>query len=250
MIMITGESRMHMDDVHGPSPNAEASGSRNDSPWDGSESAPRTASEDSLLARSTLDFGQHRGVHVRRNGLSLPNDMPFDSWRELGSQIVLIVNCSAWWVGDWLVYGEKAYGDRYEQAITDTSLAYQTLRNYAWVARRVPVSRRRDTLSFAHHAEVASLPDSEQDVWLARAERLDLSREKLRRELRTAQFDEHRVPRTEGSVHSRALKINVPTERHDLWQSAAERTNCSVGDWIITKLDLAANEDLNNEPPL
>lgn len=199
--------------------------------------------------RSTLDFDQHHGVHVRRNGLSLPNDMPFDSWREIGSQIVLIANCSAWWVGDWLVYGEEAYCDRYEQAITDTSLAYQTLRNYAWVARRVPVSRRRDTLSFGHHAEVASLPDGEQDVWLVRAERSNLSRKKLRRELRAAQFDKRRVPRTEGSVRTRSLEINVPTERHDRWQSAAERRNCSVADWIIETLDLAASENLNIESP-
>ncbi len=32
----------------------------------------------------------------------------------------------------------------------------------AWVARRFPVSRRRDTVSFQHHAEVAALPEPEQ----------------------------------------------------------------------------------------
>ena len=41
-------------------------------------------------------------------------------------------------------------------------LDYQTLRNYAWVARRFAMSRRRDTLSFGHHAEVPALPEPEQ----------------------------------------------------------------------------------------
>lgn len=128
--------------------------------------------EKSVPVKSMLDFGEGRmGLQVRQIGLSFPDEMPFDSWRELGSRVALVANCSAWWLGDWLLYGEQAYGDRYEQAIADTSLGYQTLRNYAWVARKFPMSRRRDTLSFGHHAEVAALLDDEQDAWLARAER-------------------------------------------------------------------------------
>ena len=107
--------------------------------------------------KSILDFAKDQmGLHVRQNGLLLPDGMSFDSWRELGCRVALVANCSAWWLGDWLLYGEQAYGDHYEQAIADTSLGYQTLRNYAWVARKFPMSRRRDTLSFGHHAEVAA----------------------------------------------------------------------------------------------
>jgi hypothetical protein len=32
------------------------------------------------------------------------------------------------------------------------------------------MSRRRDTLSFGHHAEVATLSEPEQDYWLRKAE--------------------------------------------------------------------------------
>jgi predicted HicB family RNase H-like nuclease len=49
----------------------------------------------------------------------------------------------------------------------------------------------------------------------------------------------------ETSVHTRALKIDVPPERHDRWQSAAEQKNCSVADWIIATLDRAASEELS-----
>jgi hypothetical protein len=190
-------------------------------------------------------LGELDGLHLQQNGLSLPDQMPFDSWRELGSRVCRVVSCSAWWLGDWLVYGEKTYGDRYKQAITDTSLGYQTLRNYAWVARRFPLSCRRDTLSFGHHAEVAALADDERDVWLARAERSSWSCNQLRRRLRAAQLAKSRTPADEeGAVRTRALKIDVPTERHDRWQSAASRKDCSVADWIIVTLDHAAVEEL------
>ena len=70
---------------------------------------------------------------------------------------------AAWCLGDWLVFGEQAYAGRYRQAIERTSLDYQTLGNYAWVAKRFSLSRRRDELSFGHHSEVAALPEPEQD---------------------------------------------------------------------------------------
>lgn len=221
-------------------------GSENSGLGDRSKFAQRSTSENSPPMRSMLDFDEDRtGVHVRRDRLLLPDGMPFDSWRELGSRVALIANCSAWWLGDWLVYGEHAYNARYEQAITDTSLSYQTLRNYAWMARKFPVSRRRDTLSFGHHTELAGLPDDEQDVWLARAEQLSWSRNQLRRELRVAKLVNRRASGDKTSANTRALKIDVPTERHDHWQSAAEQQNCSVADWIIATLDRAASEELS-----
>ncbi|MDQ2882579.1 MAG: LmbU family transcriptional regulator [Actinomycetota bacterium] len=234
-----------MDDADG-APRTEDSGLRERSPDDGSEFTRSAVAEELLLTRSMLDFGDDwTDLHVRRNGLSLPEDMPFDSWRELGCRVALVANCSAWWLGDWLVYGEEAYDDRYEQAIADTELGYQTLRNYAWVARKLPMSRRRDTLSFGHHAEVAALPNEEQDAWLARAEQLSWSSNKLRRALRAAKVANRRASGDETSAHTRALKIDVPSERHDRWQSAAQQTNCSVADWIIATLDRAASEELN-----
>jgi hypothetical protein len=198
--------------------------------------------------RLMLDFDEDRtGVQVRRDGLLLPDGISFDSWRKLGSQVALIANCSAWWLGDWLVYGEQAYGARYEQAIADTSLSYQTLRNYAWVARAFPVSRRRDKLSFGHHVEVAALPEGEQDEWLGRAEELKWSCSKLRRGLQ-ARLAHRKVSGDEASAHTtRALKIDVPSERHERWRSAAEQRNCSVVDWVIATLDRAASEELSTD---
>ena len=237
---------MNSDDVNRTLLNIEVSGWREGSPGDDAESGRRVAPEDSLLTKSMLGFGEDGEMHIRNNELSLPNEMSFESWRELGSKVFFIANCSAWWMGDWLLYGEQAYGDRYKQVITDTSLGYQTLRNYAWVARKFPASRRRDKLSFGHHAEVAALPDDEQDVWLERAERLSWSRNRLRQGLRAAQLADRQAGGGEQSVYT-ALKIDVPTERHDRWQSAAERKRCSIADWIVATLDRAANEDLTTQ---
>src|SRR6266536_1438757 len=60
-------------------------------------------------------------------------------------------------MGAWLAHGQAAYRSRYRTAIEQTGLDYQTLRNYAWVAGRFELSRRRDTLSFGRHAEAAAL---------------------------------------------------------------------------------------------
>lgn len=219
------------------------SGLHNGSSYDPAESIRRVVSQEPLLTSSMLEFDDD--LHVRRNGLSFPDEMPFDSWRKLGCQVALVADCSAWWLGDWLVYGEQAYGDRYEQAIADTSLSYQTLRNYAWAARKFPMSRRRDKLSFGHHVEVAALPDNEQDIWLARAEQLNWSSNKLRRALRAAKLANQPVSGEEGTAQTRAVKIEVPAERHERWQSAAEQKNCSVADWIITTLDHVASQELS-----
>ncbi|MEU8803872.1 hypothetical protein [Spirillospora sp. NPDC048819] len=73
----------------------------------------------------------------------------------------------------------------------------KTLRNYAWIARRFPVSRRRDTLTLQHHAEVAALSDHEQERWLDRAEQEQWPVLRLRTSLRaqaTVQASQRRSP--------------------------------------------------------
>jgi hypothetical protein len=62
----------------------------------------------------------------------------------------------------------KEYGTGRESA-EKIGVEYQTCRNLAWVAGEVELSRRRDNLSFSHHAEIADLPPAKQDKWLARA---------------------------------------------------------------------------------
>lgn len=171
--------------------------------------------------------------------LRFPRPVSFDSWQRLGRQISLISNASAWWLADWLAYGQSQYGRRYRQALVLTGLDYQTLRNYVWVAVRVPPSRRRDTLTFQHHAEVASLPGNDQERWLAEAEEGRWSRNELRRRLRV-----HRRGAVASDGGPVVLRISVDAERERRWKAAAELDDHALDDWLAGVADQAAEHVL------
>jgi hypothetical protein len=177
---------------------------------------------------------------TKRTALSLPENLPLDSWKQIGEQIHVISDASAWWIGDWLRFGRDKYPDRYKRAIGETSLEYQTLRNYAWVAGRFDASRRRDRLSFQHHLEVAALPQDQQDLWLQRAEQFGWSRNDLRAELRCYRDD----PAAAHPLPMAAVQLRVPAERRQLWQDAAARADLELPEWMSAALDLAAKAEL------
>ncbi|MDQ6778590.1 MAG: hypothetical protein M3071_20735 [Actinomycetota bacterium] len=89
-----------------------------------------------------------------------------------------------WWLGDWLRYGNARFGERYSRAARITGYDTQTLMNMTYVASRFDVSRRRENLSWSHHAELAALPPGDQDYWLERARTEALSIRDLRLEMR------------------------------------------------------------------
>jgi hypothetical protein len=175
---------------------------------------------------------------TKRTSLILSEQLTIDLWCRIGKHILNISDSTAWWIGDWLVFGEERYSDRYKRALSDTGLDYQTLKNYAWVARKFPVSRRRDRLSFQHHAEVAGLADHEQEIWLNRAEQARWSRNNLRRELQASR----RSPEASTAVF--VLRMDVASDRQERWQAAADKSLCSFMDWAIRALDKAAETAL------
>jgi hypothetical protein len=180
-------------------------------------------------------------AHTTSSNLNLRDGIAFEEWLSVGGQIARISNASSWWLGDWVIYGERAYGERYRSALDVTQLDYQTLRNYAWVARRFGASRRRERLSFQHHAEVAALPEADQDLWLDRTERARWSRNELRRRLRA----EQRAALTIGDGHRGALRVPLTTDRERRWREAAAAADQELVDWVMTTADEAANATLN-----
>lgn len=177
---------------------------------------------------------------TKRTALSLPENLPLDGWKQIGEQIHIISDASAWWIGDWLRFGRDKYPDRYKRAIGETSLEYQTLRNYAWVAGRFDASRRRDRLSFQHHLEVAALPEDQQDLWLERAELSGWSRNDLREQLRCYRDDGAAV----RPLAMSGVQLRISAERRRLWQDAAARAELDLQEWISLALDLAAKNEL------
>ncbi len=69
-----------------------------------------------------------------------------------------------------------AYGETYSQVLDATDYDYETLRDAAWVSRKVGLPCRKDSLSFSHHKEVATLEPADQDEWLAIAENQGLTK--------------------------------------------------------------------------
>jgi hypothetical protein len=145
-------------------------------------------------------------------------------------------------LGDWLLYGEKNYPGRYRGAVEQTGLDYQTLRNYAWVARAFSLSRRRDRLSFQHHAEVASQCPDQQEIWLVRSLEFGWSRRKLREELRAARKD-RTIDATAGKVD---VQVSIAEEQHQRWLDAATQENLSLTRWMADTLDEAASQALRD----
>lgn len=179
-------------------------------------------------------------VFLTRVGLRFPLQLTFDEWERTGRQIVGLVNSSVWCLGDWVVYGEKEYVDRYRRAIEAVGLDYQTLRNYAWVARKFEPSRRRERLSFQHHAEVAALPPAEQDEWLDRAEERGWSRSQLRRKIRELRSGQPVAEPGEVLLP----RIDIGPDRAKYWRQAADKAGENFESWMIASLDFVASQVL------
>ncbi|WP_344530827.1 LmbU family transcriptional regulator [Streptomyces albiaxialis] len=177
----------------------------------------------------------------RRTSLSFPRAIPLDTWIALGQEIFVVADASAWWLGDWLIYGQNRYPDRYRRAIEASALHYKTLRNYAWVARKFEVSRRRDTLSLQHHGEVAALPHDDQEAWLDRAERLNWSVSELRRRVKASRIG----PVAGPAGGSATVTVKAPAEQMRRWQDAASRVGSTLDEWIQRVLDREAVELLD-----
>lgn len=200
----------------------------------GGPAAPpaQSASQQPRPAGASPRRGQ---VLTTRTSLQMPELMAYDEWERAGRQLADVLDSSSWWLGDWLVYGKDHYIDRYQRGIRAVGLSYQTLRNYAWVARRFPCPRRRAGLSFQHHAELASMPAEEQDRWLERAEQQQWTTKQLRGALRAA-----RRSRQQAAVAEPSRRFDLPGSRLAWWHKAAEQSGVDFEAWVTATLDSAA----------
>jgi hypothetical protein len=202
------------------------------------------------LGRTDLPRPRERRLSIdsraqtKRAGLSFFTAISIEDWLAIGDELLTVSDASAWWLGDWLVYGEQRFPERYRVAISSTNLSYKTLRNYAWVARRFPVARRRDALGLAHHAEVAALPEDAQDYWLDRAVARGLSVAELRRQLRTVRAGAALPAGAEADREDvERVEITVDAERKRRWQDAADSISRDLAEWACAVIDKAAGAE-------
>jgi hypothetical protein len=133
-----------------------------------------------------------------------------------------------WWIGDWLRYGNARYGEKYKTAASITGYDAHSLMNMAYVASRVDPSRRRENLSFSHHAELAALPSEEQERWLGRIETDRLSVRALRCALRDPESAEPPTAGTQVAQLASEAKDapSEPRAQRESTKAAAAGTVC------------------------
>jgi hypothetical protein len=145
-------------------------------------------------------------VSVTRVGWSPAHDLTFKGWLEQGRRLGVAGRGAGWWLGDWVRYGAIRYGGKYARAGRVTGYDHKTLANMVYVASRFELSRRREDLSWSHHAELAALDVEDQERWLDRIQAERLTVRRLRQELAR----EPRSHRRDG----RAVDDNGASGRH------------------------------------
>lgn len=123
------------------------------------------------------------GVSLSRNALLFERELSYEEWESVGAELFKVDQAWQWWVGDWINYGEKKYGETYQQACYITDKSWESIRKAADVCSRFESGRRRP-LSFSHHQEVAWLEPDQQDAILDEAEQKGLPRSWVRERVR------------------------------------------------------------------
>lgn len=167
------------------------------------------------------------GVGMTPTALTLPPDLSFEDWTGVGEFLFWSkvhkeaeLDTINWMLGDWLRFGEHKWGEQYAQAVTEMGLAYQTLANIQWTAGKFDdVSRRKEKLSFTHHAAVAALPAADADALLSDAEEQGWSSYTIR---------EHAQDRTAANDGEDPAAARA---RRALARAAEAVTRLNVEDW-------------------
>lgn len=117
---------------------------------------------------------------VSRTGMELRPGLTKAEWLDAGRVVALVERANRWWIGDYLNYGERSYGDTYTEALDLFELDYGTLADLKWLASEMGFSCRHENLSVEHHRTVAPLESDIREYWLDRAEANHWTRRELR----------------------------------------------------------------------
>lgn len=113
-------------------------------------------------------------------GMEMLPGATFAEWSDVGKVLKQVRKAYTWLVIDWLIHGEREWGETYRQTAEQLGYKVESLHNYVSVGRRVEISRRREELDIGHHDAVAALSSSQQVKWLGYAVENKLSVQDLR----------------------------------------------------------------------
>ena len=149
-----------------------------------------------------------QGVTLATSSLTIGEDLSFEEWAKLGETLKVVHRATLFWIGDWLNYGERKYGEMFAQAIDATYYSLSTLQTAKWVSDRIETSMRMEDLTWNHHQVIAPLEPNEQGEWLDRAVRGEDGRPWSVRKLRA----ELQQQRSEREDHESKVKATISIE--------------------------------------
>lgn len=152
----------------------------------------------------------YSGFRLHENGLTPLGVPSLHEWQECGRFLRHAEISVHFWIGDWLNFGERAFGTPYEKAIEETGFDYQTLATAKWVAGKIELSRRRETISFEIHKEAAALPPDEQEVFLTRAGQEGWTVQQARMEKHRVLYEKRRESQLASPASGSQLLLGDP----------------------------------------
>lgn len=140
------------------------------------ERRSRQVVEKQVIVRDENDIQRHEdGTMVYKRftmtpvGLIVPEQVTIDELLEIEEVLENLETSVQWNIGDWYncATDQNVWGRKYEiQPASEVEYKYQTLADYAWVARSIDFSIRNRKLSFSHHRLIAPLTPELQALWL------------------------------------------------------------------------------------
>jgi N6-adenosine-specific RNA methylase IME4 len=115
---------------------------------------------------------------LTRSGWIIPENLSREECIEAGKLLNKAEAAVQWWAGDLLLYADRKWGDGRALA-EEAGFNYNTMTNYASICRAFDFSRRREDLSFTHHAEAIAAPEEHRQSYLERAAKEGWSTRKL-----------------------------------------------------------------------
>lgn len=132
-----------------------------------SEAVAVPAGGEQLVFETMADLERHGAFKLC--SLQLPEGTSLERYEAVGVVLGEVRRRISWYLGDWIIFGEGSYGERFAQVINATGMEQETLRAYAYVCSQIPEKRRKPQLAFGHHRLVAPLDPKEQTYWLDQA---------------------------------------------------------------------------------
>lgn len=149
-----------------------------------------------LPAQTRDNKGHFQKLPIRYEGTALIIDetCSLEDYQRIGETLQRMERAVQFWVGDWMRFGERKWGESYTQAIEATGYTYQALADMKYVADRFLPETRKEGIPFSIYRELAPLPLEKAEALLKDAEEAGkpLTRPQIRAEVREYKAGERR----------------------------------------------------------